>query len=173
MRLGTVTRWLAPALLLAVAGCGAAPTSAVAHPSVRIVAPVNGAKETAPVGDASVTVRVSVSHFTILPGRILPGGSETAGSGQLWLYENGKLLTRTATTVQPLNLSPGTYTLKAVLVTNGKTVASSAPTVVSVLPAPTPTPTPTPGPVTPGAGTGTGAMEPTGWTARRRARQHL
>ncbi len=141
LRLAKLIRWLLPALLLAMAGCGAAATT---QPTVRIVTPINGLKETASSsGPVSVTVHLSISHFTLL----LPGESGTAGSGQVDLYDNGKLLIQTATTSFPLFLQPGTYTLKAVLVTNGKTVASSAPTVVSVLPAPTPIPTPTPTPI--------------------------
>ena len=135
LRLPNLTRWRLPALLLAVAGCGAAPTSQTSgKPTVRIVAPVNTLKKTASVsGSVSVTVRLSIANFTLL----WPGESGAVGSGQMDLYENGKLLAQMTTTSYPLRLQPGTYTLKAVLVTNGKTVASSTPTVVSVVPGPT------------------------------------
>ena len=118
-------------LLFAISGCGVASrVQSTARPTVRIISPASGAK----LATHTVTVRLSVSNFTILLG-----GSGSVGSGQVWLYENGKFFTQMDTTALPLFLQPGTYALKAVLVTNGKPAASSAPVVVSVSFAPTPT----------------------------------
>ena len=125
--IATIRSCLMAALLLAIAGCGAATTTqSTTQPTVRIVSPVSGAK----IHGQTVTVRVSVAHITLTPG----AGPEGT---KVWIYANGQLeageVGEGATSVS-LMLSPGTYTLKAILTTNGKTVASSRPTVVSVSP---------------------------------------
>ena len=132
-RLAAVTRTcLITALLLAVVGCGTATTSQpTARPTVRIVSPIRGAK----LSTQTVTVHLSISHFTLIPG---PAGLEQAGSGQVWVYANGRIESRLGSATATLGLRPGTYTLKAVLVTNGRAVASSSPIVVSIMPASTP-----------------------------------
>ncbi len=101
-----------------IAGCGAATS---AQPTVRIVSPISGAK----IYAQTVTVQVAVSHITLTPGPGLVGT-------KVWIYANGKIEAGGGATAATVKLSPGTYTLKAVLVTNGKAVASSRPTVVSV-----------------------------------------
>ena len=125
LRLTSLTRTcLMTVLLIAISGCGVAPTAhSTIRPTVRIISPVGGAK----ISTSSVTVRVAISHFTLAPG-----GIEPAGSGQVWIYANGRVESRLGSTTATLILAPGTYTLKAVLVTNGKPVASSAPVVVTI-----------------------------------------
>ncbi|MHB1505283.1 MAG: Vgb family protein [Sulfobacillus sp.] len=113
-------------LLLAVVGCGTAtPAQTTARPTVRITSPISGAK----LSTQTVTVHLAVSQFTLIPD---PAGPEQAGSGQVWIYANGRIESRLGSSTATLILAPGTYALKAVLVTNGKVVASSAPVVVSV-----------------------------------------
>ena len=121
---------LSVALLVAAAGCGAGSASqSTARPTVRIISPVNGAK----LSSETVAIHLSISHFTLV------AGAGQAGSGQVWIYANGRVETRLElSTATLVDLSPGTSTLKAVLVTNGKPVASSAPIVVSIMPASTP-----------------------------------
>ena len=133
MRLAAHTRiCLLGCALLAVAGCGAASTAqSTAKPTVRIISPIRGAK----LSTQTVTVHLSISHFTLIPG---PAGLEQAGSGQVWVYANGRIESRLGSATATLGLRPGTYTLKAVLVTNGRAVASSSPIVVSIMPASTP-----------------------------------
>lgn len=131
---------LVPCLLLALAGCGG-PAPAALRPSVRIVAPTNGLKEE--VGRGTVTVRLAISNFAL----VFSATGDKAGTGQVWLYENGKFLGQMATTSLPISLQPGINTLEAVLVTNGKEVASSTPVVVSITSPPVnPVITATPGP---------------------------
>ncbi len=119
---------LIAALLLAVAGCGVASTAhSTAHPTVRIVSPISRTQLTPSM--ANVLVRVAISHFTLVPG---PAGPEKAGSGQVWIYVNGHIVSHRGSSTATLALTPGSYSLKAVLATNGKPVASSAPIVVSI-----------------------------------------
>ena len=115
-------------MTVALAGCGATSTAQnTAKPTVRIISPVNGAK-LSPQTDQTVTVHLAISHFTLVAH---PAG-EKAGSGQAWIYENRQVVSRRGSSTVSLVLTPGSYTLKAVLVTNGKPVAASAPVVVSV-----------------------------------------
>lgn len=118
---------LTACLLLAVSGCGSsvAPT----QPAVRILAPTTGSN--LPLTSravAIVTVRVSVSHFTLVDA----SGNTQPGSGQIRLYENGKAVAVSSTSSIRLDLAPGSYLLRAVLVTNGSVVATSATSVLSV-----------------------------------------
>ena len=127
MRLATMSRTcLLAALLLTFAGCGAASTAqSTAKPTVRIISPVNGTKLSA----QTVTVRVSISHFTLVPG----GTGQKTGTGQVWIYVNGQLRARGTTIVATMDLAPGAYTLKAALVTNGKAVAVSVPVPFTIV----------------------------------------
>ena len=129
MRLATMTRTcLLAALLLTIAGCGATSTAqSTAKPTVRIISPISRTQLTPSM--ANVLVRVAISHFTLVPG---PAGPEKAGSGQVWIYVNGHIVSHRGSSTATLALTPGTYSLKAVLATNGKPVASSAPIVVSI-----------------------------------------
>ncbi len=120
-----------PCLLLAVAGCGAPATPAV-KPSIRIVSPVTGSTLKIPSSQTStdLTIRFSVSHFT------LANSATTAqpGSGEIRLYENGKLWNILFSNSIKLSLAPGSYRFTAELATSskGQVVATSAPVVVSV-----------------------------------------
>ena len=127
MRLTSMTRTcLIAVLLLAIVGCGTAShAQSTVHPTVRIISPVGGAK----IATSTVTIHVALSHFTLEPR---PVGPDPAGSGQVWIYANGRIESRLGSTTATLILAPGTYSLKAVLVTNGKPAASSAAVVVSV-----------------------------------------
>ncbi len=128
MRTSMVARTILAALILAAAaGCGAATTAqSTAKPTVRIISPVNGAKLSSQTLQ-DVTVHLAISHFILVAG---PAGPEQAG--QVWIYENGQAVRRSGSSTVSLTLTPGSYTLKAVLVANGKPVAESAPVVVSV-----------------------------------------
>ncbi len=120
---------LVPCLLLAVSGCGAPATPAV-KPSVRIVAPATGSTlrmNPRVAGPINVTIRLTVSHFTL------------GGSDQLRLYENGKLWDTLFSNSISLSLVPGTYLFTATLVKSGKVVATSVPSAVSVVNALVPT----------------------------------
>ncbi len=137
MRLAAVTRTcVLAALLLAIAGCGtAAPAKTTARPTVRITSPVSGLVVSTASGTGSVTVRLTIANFTLVTAPT----SDKAGTGKVWLYENRSLVARLSAPSTTFTLSEGTHTLKAVLVTNGKVVASSATTVISVVAAPNPT----------------------------------
>ena len=122
---------LVPCLLLTAAGCGAPATPAV-KPSIKIVSPVTGSSLKIPSSQTStdLTIRFSVSHFT------LANSATTAqpGSGEIRLYENGKLWNILFSNSIKLSLAPGSYRFTAELTTNskGQVVATSAPVVVSV-----------------------------------------
>ena len=120
---------LVPCLLLAAAGCGALATPG-AKPSIRIVSPATGSNFVTSGPTEAVTVRFSVSHFT------LANSATTAqpGSGEIRLYENGKLWNILFSNSIKLSLAPGSYRFTAELTTNSKNqvVATSAPVVVSV-----------------------------------------
>ncbi len=125
MRFSVAARaWLLVFMTVALAGCGAATTGqSTAKPTVRIVSPTSFAQ----ISTSTVTVRVAISHFTLAAG-----GLEQPGSGQVWIYANGHVESHLGSTTTTLGLAPGTYFLKAALVTNGRTVASSASVVVTV-----------------------------------------
>ena len=125
LRLTSMTRaCLITVWLLAISGCGVASIGqSTAHPAVRIVSPTSFAQ----ISTSTVTVRVAISHFTLAAG-----GLEQPGSGQVWIYANGHVASHLGSSTTTLGLAPGTYFLKAVLVTNGTAVASSASVVVTV-----------------------------------------
>ncbi len=118
-----------PWLLLAAAGCGA-PATPAAKPSIRIVSPASGSTLTIPSfrPSTTVTIRFSVSHFTLVNF----ASAAQSGSGQIRLYENGKLWGMVTSNSISLGLGPGSYQFKAELVTNGKVVATSAPVAMSL-----------------------------------------
>ena len=111
-----------------MAGCGAWPTNeSTAHPTVRIVSPAGRATiTTPPYLPGTVTVKVSISNFS------LKGGTAQAGSGEVWVYADGQIVSSQASATAVFFLATGTYTLKAYLATNGKVVASSNPVVVTI-----------------------------------------
>ncbi len=134
MRLTLVTRpCLITAVLLAVAGCGSASSAqSTAHPTVRITSPASGSVVSTGSGNGTITVRLAISNFTL----VAAASGDKPGTGKVWLYENRTLVARLSAPSTTLALVDGSYSLRAVLVTNGKAVASSATTVVSIIAAP-------------------------------------
>ena len=127
-RTSIIRTCLVAVLLLAITGCGAGTaTLPVARPTVRIISPTAGAVITAHSWARQlVSVRLEISHFTLTTGR------GRLGSGEVWIYVNGQVLARVASATTSLDLLPGTYTMKATLVTTGKVVAASPPIALTI-----------------------------------------